>query len=472
MKKAVVDQPGLKIIFIGLLVSLVLGLSIKNQLQPYKLKSRFDRLIERLRPDLKIDFQSAEIILSDWGWPHPYLFIKDIRISPVKPLCDDSQIYIENLTFPLNWNLIFSNSKRISSVRLSQVEIRVSDLKNCFSEKDQQNTYQLFTVKSSAELKSVKIDQLKLINKSSYQYPLYFQSVQIDLSYLNSFLNQIDLKSQLVAFKVQDKPLFKLKSDLEMKIVYPQYDHSKKTTENHLNAELSLKGRFLDKKFDSTGDFDFMTKKLKWSFKFQDLYLKNFSHFTLSGAYLKFYDFFKENLTWSIDGDISGIYSVSENSFEYLTVHRFFLQAKDSFVLDLKEIESHDQGVSQSNRSKTFDVHYVAKDLDLENSEVVVHFDEDNLPHLFNIKDSLLVFKNKSSVTEEDHLNSFPVFLSDLINKMGVLEFPARKEIQGSLTIDYEKNRLQWDLKEEGPKKKKQRFFSSAKFDIFQFNEK
>ena len=133
MKRAVVDQPGFKIIILGLVLSVIMGLLIKGQITPRKMKSKIDQAISKLDPDIKIDFKSIEVKLSDWGWPQPYLEIHDIRLSPVQRICDESQIYIDTVSFPLTWNIIFESKKIIKSLRMNQLEIRLSEFKNCFS---------------------------------------------------------------------------------------------------------------------------------------------------------------------------------------------------------------------------------------------------------------------------------------------------------------------------------------------------
>ena len=115
MRRAVVDQPGIRIFLLGLFISAFRGLSLKSYISPNKLRSRFDKTIQRLSPDVRMDFQRAQIKLSDWGWPQPYLVVENIRVTPVRPLCDDSQIYIESLTFPITWNILFSKNKNINT---------------------------------------------------------------------------------------------------------------------------------------------------------------------------------------------------------------------------------------------------------------------------------------------------------------------------------------------------------------------
>ncbi len=247
MKRAVVDQPGFKVIVLGLVLSIILGLSIKSQISPRKIKARLDKAISRLQPDLKIDFNSVQIKLSDWGWPQPYLEIHEVRVSPVKAICEESQIFVETLSFPLSWNLFFDSKKVIKSLRISQLEIRLSEFKNCFTSSAaesvaesvlQNELIQVFTAPNAEQLQELKIDRIKILSKDNYQMPLYLQAAVFDFTYANHMLSKIALKAQTVFYNDNQKQLFKIKSDLNL-IFEKQNSH-----------EVSIQGQFNGKLID------------------------------------------------------------------------------------------------------------------------------------------------------------------------------------------------------------------------------
>jgi len=320
LKRAVVDQPGLRIVFLGLIVAAFLGLSLKSYIQPHKLRARFDKTIQRLNPDVRIDFQRAQIVLSDWGWPQPYLTVENIRLTPVRPLCDDSQIYIESVTFPLTWNVLFAKNKNIRSLRLSQVEVRVSDFKNCFQSQGNEDPYQIFNVKSSSELKQVKIDQIKFISKKLYSYPLYLQSVNLNFHYQDSLLKSFDLKGQLLALKAQDRPIFKIKSDLVMNV---QNDHDEVDPLKKIKAQIQIQGRLFDKKYTTDMMYYFKTKELDSVLNFEGVSLKSLYSLFNGTEFKNYFSFWKTD-AHLISGQIAS---------------RVNLSSAEPWVLDLKSIQ-------------------------------------------------------------------------------------------------------------------------------------
>ena len=107
MKRAVIDQAGLKIILIGLIIAIFFGLIFKSQVRPSVVSERLQKTLDVLKRDLNVDFESAEVKLSDWGLPRATVEITGLRLSPVIQNCQNNQIYIEKLSIPLNFNLIF-----------------------------------------------------------------------------------------------------------------------------------------------------------------------------------------------------------------------------------------------------------------------------------------------------------------------------------------------------------------------------
>ena len=96
MRRAVIDQPGLKIMFLGLLVSIFLGLVLRSQITQTKINDRLKKIVqefENKNKQLRIDFSEGELLLSDWGFPFPHLYVKNIKISSTASECLENQIY-------------------------------------------------------------------------------------------------------------------------------------------------------------------------------------------------------------------------------------------------------------------------------------------------------------------------------------------------------------------------------------------
>ena len=122
MSRAVIDQAGFRICFVGIVISLCLGLAIKSQISAKRIEAVIQESVSRLDPDFIIDFKSAEVRLSKWGLPLPFLEISQIRMSPKKSVCQDSQIFIEKLVVPLSLVSLLTSKSLVTEISASSVE--------------------------------------------------------------------------------------------------------------------------------------------------------------------------------------------------------------------------------------------------------------------------------------------------------------------------------------------------------------
>jgi len=235
MRRAVIDQPGLKIIVFGLLVSIFLGLTIRSQITPSKINDRLKKIVQEFEQKNKnkkisIDFAEVRLLLSDWGFPFPHLYIQNIKISSVAPGCVDNQIYIESLDIPFSWiNMIEAKDDQIDTVRAGTVELRLDNPSQCFTEiktqtKSESPQASISSVAQTPKLPSAAnerifnlyVDKLKIIDKHNYNIPVMLQTVGVRITLDSNKLQSVDLKSQLYLFRDSDSSLYKFKSDFNL----------------------------------------------------------------------------------------------------------------------------------------------------------------------------------------------------------------------------------------------------------------
>lgn len=239
MRRAVIDQPGLKIIVLGLLVSIFIGLTIRSQITPNKINERLRKIVQELEQKNKskkisIDFAEARLMLSDWGFPFPHLYISNIKISSTSPECIDNQVYIESLDIPFSWiNMLEAKDDQIDTVRAGLVELRLDNPDQCFSEvKAQSKTDAAVnssvspqsevaravskSVPDNLHIYNLYIDKLKIIDKHNYNIPVSLQTVGIKIAMDKNKVQSVDLKSQLYLFRDNESSLYKFKSDFNL----------------------------------------------------------------------------------------------------------------------------------------------------------------------------------------------------------------------------------------------------------------
>lgn len=286
MKRAVVDQPGLKIIVLGLLISLFIGLTLRSQITPAKIHERLKKLAvdfeqKNKSKKLAIDFTESQLLLSDWGFPFPHLSVKNVKVSSRTSSCADNQIFIESLDFPFSWLKILSFTEdQIDSVRAGLVELRLDNPDQCFAESqaaDQQSpgpsemSKSVPSIAPIAKLSEARdfhlyIDKLKIIDKHNYNLPVSLQNVGVKIILDQDKLRAVDLKSQLFLFRDHESSLYKFKSDLN---IYFESD-----PQSLIKATAQIHGKLIDKNFEINMEYKNDAHKILIQHQIQDLSVK------------------------------------------------------------------------------------------------------------------------------------------------------------------------------------------------------
>lgn len=338
MRRAVVDQAGLRVVMIGLILSLFIGLIFKSQIRSSVVKARLQQSIVRLQKDVNIDFESVEVRLSEWGIPRPVIEIRGVRISPLKANCQENQIYIDNLSFPLSFNLLFSPNKVISTVRISLLEVRAKNTRQCFSknfstENAIANREVLAGRKVSSEttttaaspvvkevvtsnqtieklrnfkshLNEIKIDRLRIIAVDKMNTAVDFNAVQVLFKYEKERLNELSIQSQLAAFKEADKSYYLFKSDLK---VLAKLDEKSAVT-----AE--FKGLVVDRPFQLKLKNDLQKNSIQFLGEISGISLKAINYIVkVERPQTEVYDFLSGS---SMTGFLTGEYYIDERKYE------------------------------------------------------------------------------------------------------------------------------------------------------------
>lgn len=278
MNRAVIDQPGLRVLVFGLLLALFLGLGLRSQISTERVGKSLQRSVQILEKDFLIDFDGAQVRLAKWGLPLPHLVVSKLRVSPRKSHCQSSQIYIDELELPLQLKHLFSRDKTIDLIRAKNVEVRLVDLETCFANEktdkaEKKNRPQkaeastavmtgedfasgssaltspasatnIFSQKTGTRLKEIAIDQLKVITSKNYDQPIVFKQLKFFLNYEEAKLSQVDVRSRVYAIKDSRSDIYFLISDLNAQIRPMKADKS--NPEQNVETTLQLKGRLLD----------------------------------------------------------------------------------------------------------------------------------------------------------------------------------------------------------------------------------
>ena len=70
MRRAVIDQPGLKIIVLGLLISIFLGLILRSQITQTKINDHLKKIVHEFQPEIVFHL-AAQPLVRERRWSQP-----------------------------------------------------------------------------------------------------------------------------------------------------------------------------------------------------------------------------------------------------------------------------------------------------------------------------------------------------------------------------------------------------------------
>lgn len=263
MSRAVIDQPGVRVVVIGLALSVFLGFALSSQISDARIQTYLDRAVSRLQSDFYVDYEHAKVNLSKWGLPFPVLEIQRIRLSPRSSVCQSSQIYVDELEVPISLSLLLGLTDSIPRIRLQEVELRFSDSSDkCIFQGKKTDTPQplpaqsqssqlgavegtssarpnaIFSRNTRAELKEIYIEQLRLIYAKRPDQPVLLKQLNLDLKYSDHRLSEVAVRSKVNALKDARSDFFLINANLLVNV--------KAKSEKDIDSIVSIEGKLLD----------------------------------------------------------------------------------------------------------------------------------------------------------------------------------------------------------------------------------
>lgn len=276
MNKAVIDQPGLKLTLIGLIMSLFLGLTVRSQIKPSRIQQQvttYFAAIEQANNSkkMKIDFDEARLELSEWGLPLPLISISGIRVGFDDNQCEENQVHIEKVQIPIRWSWLFERTHIHPQLRFGLVEVRLNQLKSCVRDltpKKKEVAEQNATLPMNETIKTseqeIFIDRLRIIDRSQYAYAAHLQSVKLKIRYNRNKAESVELKSQLYMMKENVKGFYRIKSDLNI-----FYSHLNKS-----ESFLKLNGKIINRDFGLFVKYNEQKNELSGELSMQEVGIK------------------------------------------------------------------------------------------------------------------------------------------------------------------------------------------------------
>ncbi|MBC7371758.1 MAG: hypothetical protein H7326_09340 [Bdellovibrionaceae bacterium] len=131
-KNLIAEQPGRLVLFFGVVIALILGLSMRGMTAPSKIKSMVQSAASRIHKDVTVEFARAELSLHRGLLPRFAVIIYDVRMESMNECWMSPQLIADEIRLPLSlWSLV-QGENPIRQVEGGKVDFYLrSRYKNC-----------------------------------------------------------------------------------------------------------------------------------------------------------------------------------------------------------------------------------------------------------------------------------------------------------------------------------------------------
>ncbi|HWU42573.1 MAG TPA: hypothetical protein VN132_04010, partial [Bdellovibrio sp.] len=131
-KYLVTEQPGMRMLLIGLAISFLAGYIAKTLLSPARVAAHIEKAASHIHKDIKVTFQSAQVSLSDGILPRFSVVINNAQMESTQACWMAPLLQVDELRLPLSfWGLITGTSL-IKNIEAENVSLTFrGSLKDC-----------------------------------------------------------------------------------------------------------------------------------------------------------------------------------------------------------------------------------------------------------------------------------------------------------------------------------------------------
>lgn len=131
-RNLIAEQPGLRILFTGLLVAFVLGYIVKSMLSPARVTAQIEKAASHIHKDVKVTFSSAHVSLSHGILPRFAVIISNVKMESTQVCWGAPVLEIDELRLPVSfWNLLRAKAP-IQDIEANTVSLRLREMiKDC-----------------------------------------------------------------------------------------------------------------------------------------------------------------------------------------------------------------------------------------------------------------------------------------------------------------------------------------------------
>lgn len=217
-KHLITEQPGMSVVVTGLLIAFLIGYTTKVLLSPARVTAHIEKAASHIHKDIKVQFSSAYLSLSDGILPRFAVVISDVQMIADQSCWGAPTMEIDELRLPLSFFNLIQGKVPVESVEANTVDLTFREgLSDCVeqdqkkAEKETKEPAPLVSLsptekaqKYQNDVRSISIQKF-LINADKYpQYASEFLNFAVKVKSFEPRIIEITAKTHLLKDQVGD----------------------------------------------------------------------------------------------------------------------------------------------------------------------------------------------------------------------------------------------------------------------------
>lgn len=133
-KHLIAEQPGMRILVTGLLISFFLGYTAKSLLSPARVSAKIEKAASHIHKDVKVQFGSAQFSLSDGILPRFAVIISDVRMESAQKCWGAPVLEVDELRLPLSLVGLLRGQGPVPEIQVNTLRLNLrEDIADCDS---------------------------------------------------------------------------------------------------------------------------------------------------------------------------------------------------------------------------------------------------------------------------------------------------------------------------------------------------
>ncbi|MNK07843.1 hypothetical protein D3C87_257630 [compost metagenome] len=210
----IAEQPGMAVFATGLIIAFFFGYTAKSLLSPQRVSARIEKAAGHIHKDVKVQFGSAQFMLSDGILPRFSVVITDVKMESDQPCWYAPQLEMDELRLPLSlWAVVIGKSP-VQSLVAGNVQLTLrAEAKDCQQKKvsteenfkEKKPSAALVTLspleqseKYANAVRSLSIKKLGILHERYPQYATEFVSFNVNVRSFEPKVIEIRAKTHLL----------------------------------------------------------------------------------------------------------------------------------------------------------------------------------------------------------------------------------------------------------------------------------